>query len=176
MNIFLILVVLVAVAVTGLRAQNVSKSAVAKTRCEATPTAKANAVTFQKWNDDVWHAGNLDLVKDLVGPTYVRHEAKGTRSVTAAQYIEEIVATRNWLPDIRFIVHECTATGDRVWTRWTMVGTDPKTGIQVRRMGTQVYRLASARLVETWILMLTTDSAWPEVRDLKQTGPVATEP
>ena len=161
---------LVAASTLSLGAQNVSKRAVDITKCEATPTAKANAETFQKWIDDVWHDGNLALVKDLVGPTYVRHEAKGTRTVTPAEYVDEIIAARKWLPDIRFIIHECTATGARVWTRWTMVGTDPKTGIEVRRMGTQIYRLAGTRLVETWMLVLPTDSAWPEVQDRRKTA------
>lgn len=159
------------VAMIGVFAQYVSGAAPAQTRCPATVVTKANAITFEKWIDDVWHAGKLDLVKDLVGPTYVRHEAKGTRTVTPAQYKDEIVAALKWLPDMRFIIHECTATGDRVWTRWTMVGTDPKTRIKVRRMGMQIYRLADAKLVETWILVLPTDSAWPEVQDLKKAGP-----
>jgi predicted ester cyclase len=176
MNKTFILLMLITVPIIGLSAQNVSEPSAAKTRCQATIETNANAETFQKWVDDVWHAGKLGLVKDLVGQEYVRHEAKGTRSVTPAQYTDEIVATRNWLPNIRFIIHECTATGDRVWTRWTMVGTDPKTGMEVRRMGTQIYRLAGARLVETWILVLPTDSAWPEVLDLKKNGPVGKKP
>ena len=164
---YLIVLVGLTVAATGASGQNVSNPAAAKTSCKATSATKANAVTFQRWIDDVWHDGKLDLVKDLVGPTYMRHEAKGTRTVTPAQYKEEIVAALKWLPDMRFIIHECTAIGDRVWTRWTMVGTDPKTGSKVRRMGMQVYRLSGARLVETWMLVMTTDSAWPEVQQLK---------
>src|SRR5687768_14311168 len=137
MDKILILLVLVIVPITGLKAQDHQRSAAAKTMCQATTAAKRNAKTFQQWIDDVWHGGRVDLVNTLVARTYVRHEAKGTRSVTPAQYTGEILAARDSLHDIRFVIHECTATGDRVWTRWTMVGTDSKTGAKVRRMGMQ---------------------------------------
>ena len=133
----------------------------AKTECRATPAAAEHARVVERWIDDVWHDGRVALVPEIVGPTYLRHELNGTRSVTPAEYAAEIISVRRALPDVRFLVHDCYAVGDRVWLRWTMVGTSAQTGEAVQRVGMQVYRLDGGRLVETWVLMPSTDMAWP---------------
>lgn len=132
------------------------------TSCRAKPGAEAIPGLFARWIDEVWHQGRLDLVPQVIGPQYIRHEGSGTRTVTPAQYAEEIAATRRRLPDVRFIIHDCDAVGNRLWTRWTMSGTSAQSGQVVKRMGAQVYRIADSRLVETWMLMLPTDASWPD--------------
>jgi predicted ester cyclase len=141
-----------------------------RTTCRAAPGAEANATLFVRWNDEAWHQGRLELVPQLAGPAYVRHEASGTRTVTAAQYAQEMAALRAAIPDVRFAVHDCFAEGDRIWTRWTLVGTAARTGAPIRRMGSQSYRVSQGRLVETWVTMVA-DAAWPEVRALPAAVP-----
>jgi hypothetical protein len=133
-----------------------------RTVCRAAPGAEANVNLFVRWTDEVWREGKLDLVPQLAGPTYLRHENNGTRTVTATQYADDIASTRRAIPDVRFVVHDCFAEGDRIWTRWTMVGTSARNGEAVRRMGSQVYRVADGKLVETWV-QSSADGPWPEV-------------
>ena len=133
-------------------------------RCVAARGAEAIPPLFAQWIEDVWHHGRLELVPQVIGPQYVRHEGDRTRTVTPAEYAEEIAATRQVLPDVRFLIHDCAAVGDRLWTRWTMVGTSTQSGQVVRRMAAQVYRIEDGRLVETWAIMLPGDGTWPEAR------------
>jgi predicted ester cyclase len=142
-----------------------AQATIAALSCRAAPGAEASPAILARWLDDVWLQGRMDVVPELVGPTYVRHEGSETRTVTPAQYVEEITAIRQRMPDVRFMLHDCAAIGDRIWSRWTMVGTSAQTGQRVRRMATQIYRIASGRLVETWMLMLPADAAWPEQQD-----------
>jgi len=148
-------------AVLGLPA-NVAAQTAASIVCRADSDAVAHVRVFQRWIQEVWHDGRVELVPELVGPTYVRHEAKGSRTVTAAQYAAEISSVRRALPGVHFLVHDCTAAGDRLWVRWTMVGAVAATGDTMRRMGLQGYRLESGRLVETWMLMEPTNAVWPD--------------
>ena len=45
---------------------------------------------FDRW-ELVWHEERYDLVPSCVGPTYLRHEATGDRTVTAEGYAGELV-------------------------------------------------------------------------------------
>ena len=108
---------------------------------------------FDRW-EEIWHHGKLELVSETVGPSYVRHEPQGTRTVTPEEYREVIAAVRKRLPDVRFTMHDQAAQGDRAWVRWTMNGTDAETGKPFTRAGLQVYRIANGRLVETWLARL----------------------
>jgi hypothetical protein len=128
--------------------------------CRSTPSTEKHARLFQRWIDEVWHQGRVDLVPELVGVQYVRHEGTSTRVVTRAEYAAEIEVTRARLPDARFIIHDCDVVGDRIWTRWTMTAKSAQSGELVRRMAIQVYRIADINLVETWMLVLPTDGAW----------------
>jgi hypothetical protein len=141
-------------------ATTISAQSPAKTECRATPGATEHGRLIERWIDDVWHDGRVALVPEIVGPTYVRHELTGTRSVTPEAYAAEIASVRRALPGVRFLVHDCDAVGDRVWLRWTMIGTSAQTGKAVERVGMQVYRLDGGRLVETWVLMPATNMAW----------------
>ena len=117
---------------------------------------------FDRW-DEVWHHGKLELVSETVGPSYVRHGPRVTRTVTPEGYREEIAATRKKLPDIRFTIHDGAAQGDKAWLRWTMNATNAETGKPVTEAGLQVYRIANGRLVETWAATLSSQSILPEV-------------
>lgn len=155
------------VALTVSRRDVDAQSSPASASCRAEAGAKAIPSLFARWIENVWHQGRLDLVPELIGTEYIRHEGNETRTVTPAQYAEEIAATRRRLPDVRFIIHDCDAVGDRLWTRWTMVGTSAESGRVVHRMGAQVYRIAERRLVETWMVMLPTDASWPDHNDAR---------
>ncbi len=79
---------------------------------EVVPESKVDAQAVQtlevinKWIDDVWMQGKLELVPELVGPTYVRHRSGRTSSVTPEEYAKVIAARREQTPDLKFIVHD----------------------------------------------------------------------
>ena len=141
-----------------------AQSASANSRCIAARGAENIPPLFARWIEDVWHQGRVELVPQIIGAQYVRHEGNKSRTVTPAEYADEITATRRLIPDVRFLIHDCAAVGDRLWTRWTMLGTSKESGLAVRRMAAQIYRIANGRLVETWAVMLPSDGTWPEAR------------
>ena len=52
---------------------------------------------FDRW-ELVWHEDRYDLVPGCVGPTYVRHEATGDRTVTAESYGAELAKMKEARP------------------------------------------------------------------------------
>ena len=95
---------------------------------------------FDRW-ERVWHEGQYDLIPSCVGPTYIRHdEKKSDRTVTREAYAVEIAQTRQERPNLRFVVCDHSFEGDRVWFRFTLKFTDPKSGETRTRAGMQVWR------------------------------------
>lgn len=156
------LIGLVFFALTLPAAGGVEAQSIAGTPCQIASGAEPNADALDRWVGEVWNQGRVELVATLLAPSYLRHETKGSRTVSPSEYRAEIESARRAMPDVRFVVHDCAAIADRVWMRWTMVGTSKESGTSIRRMGAQVYRLSDGRIAETWMLTYPTDAAWPE--------------
>ena len=116
---------------------------------------------FDRW-ERVWHEGQYDLIPSCVGPTYIRHDEKGDRTVTREAYAAEIAQTQQERPNLRFVVYDHSFEGDRAWFRFTLKFTDPKTGETRTRAGMQVYRVEGGKLAETWLMFQQPGSAWPD--------------
>lgn len=123
-------------------------------------SAEEMVAVIARWTDEVWHQGKLDVVPELLGPTYVRHEPVGTQRLTPKQYARKIAAIRKRLPDFCFTEHDQVVFGDRYWMRWTYQGTDAESGKVVKRAGIQIYRFDQGKIVETWLVMSRPGSDW----------------
>jgi len=119
------------------------------------------AALFDRW-EQVWHHGQYDLIPTCVGPTYLRHDEKGDRTVSREDYAAEIAQTRRDRPDLRFVVYDHSFTDDRAWFRFTLKWTDPATNTPGSRAGMQAYRIEAGKLTETWLIMQQPGSAWPD--------------
>jgi hypothetical protein len=115
---------------------------------------------FDRW-EQVWHEGQHDLISSCVGPTYIRHDEKGDRTVTREAYAVEIAKTRQERHNLRFVVYDHSFERDRAWFRFTLKFTD-LSGETRTRAGMQVYRIEADKLVETWLMFQEQGSAWPD--------------
>ena len=130
------------------------------TKKESAQSAEEMTSVITRWTEEVWHQGKLDVVPELLGPTYVRHEPGGTQRLTPQQYARKIGAIRKRLPDFCFTEHDQVVFGDRYWMRWTYEGTDVESGEVVKRAGIQIYRFDQGKIVETWLVMSRPGSDW----------------
>ena len=127
---------------------------------------------FDRWVR-VWHEGQYDLISSCIGPTYIRHDEAGDRTVTREAYAAEIAKTRQERPHLRFVVYDHSFEGTRAWFRFTLKWTDSKTGEPRTRAGMQVHRTERGKLAETWLQFQPLGSAWPDPLH-RSTGPPAT--
>ncbi len=109
--------------------------------------------------DEIWNIGNLDVADELFSPDYVNHDPTSPEVPPGPEGVKQLARMyRRAFPDLRFIIDEMLATGDRVITRWTGQGTHrgplrglPATGRPARVTGISIHRIAGGRIVETWL-------------------------
>ena len=116
---------------------------------------------FDRW-ERVWVDGHYDLIPACVEPHYIRHDEKGDRTVTRADYAVELASVRDGRPGIRVVVYDHAFTDDSAWFRFSFMWPDPETGEPRSRAGMQSYRIENGKLAETWISMLAPDTKWTD--------------
>jgi hypothetical protein len=116
---------------------------------------------FDRW-ELVWHDDRYDLVPSCVGPTYLRHEAAGDRTVTGDSYAAELARMKAERPGVRVAVYDHKFWDNRAWFRFTFTWRDAASGAPVTQAGMQSYRIEDGKLAETWIVLQPVGSAWPD--------------
>lgn len=117
-----------------------------------------NKTIAQRFLQDAFEGGNLDLLDQLLAPSYVDHDAPPGLPPGPAGIRILFTTFRGAFPDLRFKIHDVVAEGDRVVTRYTFTGTQkgelmgiPPTGKAVEMPGISMYRVAEGRLQEAWV-------------------------
>jgi hypothetical protein len=116
-------------------------------------TSEESKRALARWYDEMWFQKNFDLVPDCVGPTYTRHEAGGTRTITAEEYrdfLNEHMTTAE-IADGRY---RLIAEDDHV----VAIGSWKLNGQQWDWV--QAFRVEHGKLVETWLSGIGTDTMW----------------
>jgi predicted ester cyclase len=107
--------------------------------------------------DELFDAGDLDAVDELIHPGFVNHEA-GPENPQGREGLKETVA---WLRGIwgpmRFEVSDLICEGDKVVARVTVHGRHvgeflgrPPTGKEYAVEHIHIYRIADGMLIEHW--------------------------
>lgn len=121
-------------------------------------STEENKALLQRFYDEVFNEGNLDVVDELIAADAVEHEEfpglEGSGREVAKQFITII---RSAFPDVRVQAHDMIAEGDRVAARITFTGTHqgeflgiPPTGKQVEVSTIDIIRVANGKMVEHW--------------------------
>ena len=135
------------------------------------------SATAQRFFDEVWSRGKLDLVHELFAPESVGHPSGPEEPVRGPEGVKEYVGgLRAGVPDLTMEVEDQIAEGDRVATRWTahgthdgeLIGIDP-TGRTATVSGITIQRIGDGgQIVEGW-------TNWDMLGMLQQLG-IAPEP
>ena len=77
-----------------------------------------NKALMRRWYDEMWANLDFERIPELAGPIYTRHDLRGTRSVTAEEYRDEVLPMKGqWeITDFKYFL---MAEGDYV----TSIGT-----------------------------------------------------
>jgi steroid delta-isomerase-like uncharacterized protein len=109
--------------------------------------------------------GNLDLVDELVGADYVNHSPGMPDQPEGPEGIKAIVKMfRAGMPDLRVIIEDLIAEGDKVAMRYRIEGTHegelfgvPPTGRRVSIESVTVERVSGGKIREHWRVTDTLD-------------------
>jgi steroid delta-isomerase-like uncharacterized protein len=109
--------------------------------------------------------GNLDLVDELVGADYVNHSPGMPDQPEGPEGIKAIVKMfRTGMPDLRVVIEDVIAEGDKVVMRYRIEGTHegelfgvPPTGRRVSIESVTVERVSGGKIREHWRVTDTLD-------------------
>lgn len=114
-----------------------------------------NKAVARRFLDALWNEHNFGRVEELLARDYDGHSSTVVRGPDGAMAF--ISVARGAFPDYRFEILDQIAEGDKVATRWRIVGTHegpfqgaPSSGKRVKLTGITIFRLADGRLVEGW--------------------------
>jgi steroid delta-isomerase-like uncharacterized protein len=107
---------------------------------------------------DVWEQGNIDLIDELVAPDYVNHSPATPEQPTGPEGLKGVVTMfRSAIPDLKIVVEDMIAEGDKVVLRYTLEGTHegelfgvPPTGQRLSIKSISVERVSEGKIREHW--------------------------
>ena len=108
---------------------------------------------------DVFEQGNnLDILDELLAPDYINHTPATPDLPTGPEGVKGVVTMfRSAMPDLRVIVEDMIAEGDKVATRYTLEGTHrgelfgvPPTGQRLSIKSISVERVSEGKIREHW--------------------------
>ena len=121
-------------------------------------STEENKALLQRFYDEVFNQGNLEVADELIAADAVEHEAfpglEGNGPEVAKQFVAII---RSAFPDIRVHTQDMIAEADKVVARITLTGTHrgeflgiPPTGKQIEVGTMDIVRVADGKMVEHW--------------------------
>ncbi|MFQ5823956.1 MAG: ester cyclase [bacterium] len=136
---------------------------------QADKTATANKALAQRFVEEVWNKGNLDVVDELCAADYVRHNPNSwdPSVVEGAEAFKQLVSeVRTNYTDFHVTLEDIVVEGDMVATRWTATGAQKETNKQITFNGIGLTRTTEGKMVEEWI-------SWDTYNVMQQLGMVA---
>ncbi len=112
----------------------------------------------RRLHEDAISKGNLTLLDDILAPGLIYHGPAFSGEVNGAEGFKHLIATLiKAFPDLREIVEDQVAEGDRVATRYKifgthmgeLVGTDPS-GVRIAVSGIDISRIVDGKIEEIW--------------------------
>jgi len=116
-----------------------------------------NKALVRRSFEEALNQRNLDLVDEIYATGYVYH-LPGSPEIHGSEGFKQLQAMQfAAFPDLHFTVEDMFAEGDKVVTRYTVLGTHegehmgiPPTGKQITVTAMTIHRIASGKIVEDW--------------------------
>ena len=126
-------------------------------------SAEQNNANFRQIIEEAWNKGNLAVLDELTSPGLVVHFLPPGTPLGGESMKRHIQLTRAAFPDIRIIVEDQFAAGDKIVARCTMTGTQrgpylnhlktlmPPTGKRFSVEGIDIFRYdGDGKSVDCW--------------------------
>src|SRR5215208_5932554 len=127
-------------------------------RRTSVPTEEENKASFRRYLEEAWNQSNLEVI-DEIFDRYISHQPDGSVHERGPEDVKRFVGEfRSAFPDLRLIIEEQLAEGDKVVSRGTIRGTHQgefrgiaPTGEGMEIPGMAVFRFSEeGKVVESW--------------------------
>lgn len=109
----------------------------------------------QRWWDDIWRDGRLEVIDELFTEPFVRHTGTGTDLEKRSAYRTRLAEFQRVLSRVETTIDDRVVDGDRVWTRATSRGINRETGERSLVTWLIIQRIADGRIAEHWVATFT---------------------
>jgi steroid delta-isomerase-like uncharacterized protein len=115
-----------------------------------------NTALARRFIDDIWNHGRSEAVREFVHPRAVGH-LEGLEVRGPEGFLPAWANLLGAFPDLKVIIQDVVAEGERVVVRWTASGTHkgphlgfPPTMKLVGFLGITWLRFSESRIIESW--------------------------
>jgi predicted ester cyclase len=116
-----------------------------------------------RYFEGVWNARHLDLIDELLAPTFVGYERNATNTYGPAGMRQAANMFFHRFPDATFTILDTIAEGDVVVLHLRFQGTHSASGRPICVTGMGLFRLVDGKITESW-------SNWDELGMSQQLG------
>jgi steroid delta-isomerase-like uncharacterized protein len=116
-----------------------------------------NKALLRRFYEELWSQGDLEAIPELVAENFVDHHPLPGAPPGREGLAALVTTWRTAFPDMREMVEDLIAEGDKVVGRFTMRGTHsgqfmgvPPTGQRVKMSGIDIVRIAGGKIAEFW--------------------------
>jgi steroid delta-isomerase-like uncharacterized protein len=107
---------------------------------------------------DAWELGNVDLLDELLAPEYINHTLAAPDLPPGPEGVIEVVSMfHSAMPDLRVVIEDMVAEGEKVATRYALEGTHEgelvgaaPTGKQLSIKRITLERVSDGKIREHW--------------------------
>ena len=119
---------------------------------------EGNRALIQRFVEETFNRGNLDIVDEIYAPDYVGHTAGSPEQTLGPEDVKEFVGLyHSAFPDLHTAIEDIVTEGDKAAYRWTAVGTHqgeqlgvPPSNNRVELTGITIERIEGSKIVETY--------------------------
>ena len=130
-----------------------------------------NEAVLRRGVDEVWNGGRTEVIPEITGPGYVRHDPALAQPITGPRELEQsVVLYRNAFPDLNLEIIEMHSSGDIVMARWRATGTHrgdlmgiAPTGKRVEVTGLNLVHFSEGKMTDEI-------AEWDQVQMLRDLG------
>ncbi|HXZ04940.1 MAG TPA: ester cyclase [Ktedonobacteraceae bacterium] len=119
-------------------------------------STEENKSVANRWYEEVFNAGKLELIDELFAPDFVDHDP--SNPIPGLDGVRQLVTMyRTAFPDLHITVEDTITEDDKVVTRFIGRGTQngplmniPPTGKKVELTAIDILRFENGKMVEHW--------------------------
>ncbi len=132
--------------------------------------AMDNTALVRRFVEEVWNKGNMSTCDELLAPKMQLHEPLmgDVEGIEAAK--QHVRTFRTAFPDLRLVIDEIGAIGDKVYVRWSATGTQkgtlmgvPPTNRRGLIQGITINRFDNGKIADSFY-------AWDVYKMIEQLG------
>jgi steroid delta-isomerase-like uncharacterized protein len=120
--------------------------------------AEQNKEIVTRYFEEVWNQGKLDVLDELLSPSYINHSPGMPNPKPGAEGLKPIVAAiRVGFPDLKYVIKNMVVSENQVAVHVLMTGTHtgdffgiPPTGKKVEVSQMQIERIENGKMIEHW--------------------------